>query len=550
MTTKQTSLATQVSRAVVWNTLFVPLKLVAQVLATVLKLNNLSPAAYGLLSLISGANNGLGTAIDLGTQRALPKYIPETHRAGGLPATARFLGAVFGAQMALLFAAALGLLAFRGNALTYLRGAITGDTRLTETARQTLLDYVGAHLGLLLGVVVMLLFLGVCYDMLMAYLSSFFKQRAWNSVALVAGVLQPLLVAGALIAAYGLTGVLIAMVVAPALAVALALWSTARFTIDDLRLTLRENQKPADGVVNSRFSVLGSLPSGFIRYSAVSFLMTATDFIASRGFVIFLIPNLSAIALLTAGTEVVAMLLGYLFTPMVGVQVPLFTRVRAGEGGTLNGAYQSLVRLQLLLLVPGGVGLALLAQHALAVLAPAYRDAAAIVWVLTPCLFLECLLTTAHNALIVYEKLRIIVLSRILALAVVPLVLVLTPALGVLGAALAFGLARVISGAWVTANGYRLLGLRWPWRFTARVSLASLVMALLVGLLAARLPILGAQPTALERVQLAGLLAALALGGALVFVGALRLVGGLDARDREQLLKLNLPLKRWVAKVL
>lgn len=550
MTTKQTSLATQVSRAVVWNTLFVPLKLVAQVLATVLKLNNLSPAAYGLLSLISGANNGLGTAIDLGTQRALPKYIPETHRAGGLPATARFLGAVFGAQMALLFAAALGLLAFRGNALTYLRGAITGDTRLTETARQTLLDYVGAHLGLLLGVVVMLLFLGVCYDMLMAYLSSFFKQRAWNSVALVAGVLQPLLVAGALIADYGLTGVLIAMVLAPALAVALALWSTARFTIDDLRLTLRENQKPADGVVNSRFSVLGSLPSGFIRYSAVSFLMTATDFIASRGFVIFLIPNLSAIALLTAGTEVVAMLLGYLFTPMVGVQVPLFTRVRAGEGGTLNGAYQSLVRLQLLLLVPGGVGLALLAQHALAVLAPAYRDAAAIVWVLTPCLFLECLLTTAHNALIVYEKLRIIVLSRILALAVVPLVLVLTPALGVLGAALAFGLARVISGAWVTANGYRLLGLRWPWRFTARVSLASLVMALLVGLLAARLPTLGAQPTALERVQLAGLLAALALGGALVFVGALRLVGGLDARDREQLLKLNLPLKRWVAKVL
>ena len=38
---------------------------------------------YGLLALISGANNGLGTVVDLGTARALPKYIPELSRSGG-----------------------------------------------------------------------------------------------------------------------------------------------------------------------------------------------------------------------------------------------------------------------------------------------------------------------------------------------------------------------------------------------------------------------------------------------------------------------------------
>ena len=41
---KGPSLATQVSHAVVWNTLFVPLRLVAEVLATLVKLNLLSQA--------------------------------------------------------------------------------------------------------------------------------------------------------------------------------------------------------------------------------------------------------------------------------------------------------------------------------------------------------------------------------------------------------------------------------------------------------------------------------------------------------------------------
>ncbi len=547
MTTKAPSLASQVSRAVVWNTLFVPLRMVMQVLSTVLKLNLLSPAAYGLLSIISSANNGLGTAIDMGTQRALPKYIPETHRSGGLPATSRLLGAVFGAQMALLAAVIVGLLAFRGNALAYLHGAIVGDTNLTKVAQTELATYVSTHVWLLLGVVMALLFLGVCYDILMAYLASFFKQRAWNSVALVAGVLQPLLVAGALLAGWGVTGALVAIVVAPAVAVALALMSVARMTSGELRSTVATNNGP---VVLRPSSIVNLLPPGFIRYSGVSLLMTMTDFIASRGFVIFLVPSLSEVALLTAGAEVVAMMLSYLFTPMVGVQVPLFTRVRAGEGGTLNGAYQSLVRLQLLLLVPGGVGLVLLAQPALHVLAPSYTTAAPIVWVLTPCLFIECLLTTAHNALIVYEKLRIIVLSRVLALSVVPLVWLLAPTLGVVGVALAYGLARLASGTWVTANGFRLLGLRWPWRFTGRVALASSIMGLIVALLTLLLPALSLSPTIAARAQTALLLGALAVVGALVFAMSLRLLGGLDQSDRDQLLKMKLPFKRWMTRLL
>jgi O-antigen/teichoic acid export membrane protein len=380
--------------------------------------------------------------------------------------------------------------------------------------------------------------------MLMAYLNSFFKQRAWNSIALAAGLLPQVLSVIAIVAlpaGWAILGVLAASVLAPTIAVALAGWQVARLWVEQRGWAPEAAPAPAGP----------PLPAGFVRYSGVSFLMTATDYIASASFAIILAGvSVSEAAIMAAGANLAKMALSYLYTPMVGVQVPLFTRVRQGEGGTLNGAYQSLVRLQLLLLLPGGAGLIILAAPALLVISPQYLAAAPLVWALVVCLFAECLLTTAHNALIVYERLPIIVASRVITLLVMaPLAWLLPPSLGLLGVALAFGLARVASGLWVTASGYRLLGLRWPWRFTWRVAGATAAMA--AALLAARLllPPLPDAAGLAERLREAALLMGLAALGAAAFFGALRLLGGLDEQDRAQLARMKLPLKKWLMRI-
>nr|WP_255603723.1 polysaccharide biosynthesis C-terminal domain-containing protein [Oscillochloris sp. ZM17-4] len=555
--------------------MFVPLRLVAEVLSTLVKLNLLTQAGYGLLALISGANNGFGTAVDLGTQRALPKYIPELNKAGGARAVLRLLLAVFAAQMAVLLVIAVGLATWlRGPYLGTLRDKILADPKTGLVDQLQLLGLLDGYGALVIGAILALLFLGVCYDMFMAYLNSFFKQRAWNSIALAAGLLPQLLSVAAILILpdqWDILGVLAATVLAPTIAVALAGWQVLRLQIVAFRLQI-EQERAADASADSTVgqsaipraassesavrqsaiqNLKSAIPKGFIPYTGVSFLMTATDFVASAGFAIYLAGDIGDVAVLTAGAALAKMALGYLYTPMVGVQVPLFTRVRQGEGGTLNGAYQSLVRLQLLLFVPGGVGLMLLAQQALLVISPKYLVAAPIVWVLVPCLFIESLLTTAHNALIVYEKLGVIIISRLLTLAAVAaLALLLPPRMGLLGVALAFGLSRVAAGAWATGSGYRLLGLRWPWRFTARVLAATLAMSALI--LAARglLPPLADGALIAERLREAGLMFALAAVGAVGFFVALRLLGGLDAQDKAQLLKLKLPLKRWLAKLI
>ncbi|MDW8403075.1 polysaccharide biosynthesis C-terminal domain-containing protein [Chloroflexus sp.] len=551
MTAQRPSLATQVSRAVWWNTLFAPLRLLAEVIATLIKLNQLSQAGFGLLALVRGASNLFGTALDLGIARALPKYIPETERSGGARAARRLFLLVATLQLAILLVIALGLALSHRQIERYLQGLLGGEVAVEAAARAELSQFVAEFHWLIIAAIVILLGLGALYDLLMAVLSSFFRQKAWNSIALAAGLLPQILVVVAILALpdrWDILGVLVAMVLAPAIAVALAGWQV-------WRLQAGLEMEPGPGLLadlrDAVRDLRRALPPGFARYAAVSYLMTATDFIASFEFINFFNSDIRDVSLLAAGALLVRMALSYLYTPMVGVQVPLFTRVRQGEGGTTNGAYQSLVRLQLLLMVPGGVGLILLAEPGLLVISPQYLDAAPIVWVLTPCLFSESMLTTAHNALMVHERLGTVIVSRLVALVtVVALAFWLPAQYGLIGMALTFGVARVAAGLWVTLAGMRLLSLRWPWRFTLRVSVAAAIMGVAVAAMRDLVGLPTGEIGLVTRLGVALQLLALAAIGALIFLLALRLLGGLDPADRAQMLKWRLPFQRVIQRLI
>lgn len=551
MTAQRPSLATQVSRAVWWNTLFAPLRLLAEVVATLIKLNQLSQAGFGLLALVRGASNLFGTALDLGIARALPKYIPETERTGGIRAARRLFLLVATLQLVILLVIALGLALSHRQIERYLQGLLGSEIAVEAVARAELSQFVAEFHWLIIAAIVILLGLGALYDLLMAVLSSFFRQKAWNSIALAAGLLPQVLVVIAILALpdrWDILGVLVAMVLAPAIAVALAGWQVWRLQAG---LDVEPGSSLLADLRDGFRDLRQALPPGFVRYAAVSYLMTATDFIASFEFVNFFNSDIRDVSLLAAGALLVRMALSYLYTPMVGVQVPLFTRVRQGEGGTTDGAYQSLIRLQLLLMVPGGIGLILLAGPGLLVISPQYLDAAPIVWVLTPCLFSESILTTAHNALMVHERLGTVIAARLVALITVVALAIWLPAqLGLLGMALTFGLARVAAGLWVTLAGMRLLGLRWPWRFTLRVGMAAAVMGMALIGMRSLIAVPVDEISLIGRLALALQLLALAGVGAWIFLIALRLFGGLDPADRAQVLKWRLPFQRLIRRLI
>ncbi len=544
---KQPSLQHQVSRAVLWNTVFVPLRMLAEIAATALKLTVLPIAAYGLLALISGASSAFGTWIDLGTTRALPKFIPETMKSHGQAGVLRMLLSVFWAQAIVLTAIAGALIWQQSAYLGTLADKVRADTRIDVVSQTLLQELLGTNGWLFITIIILMLISGVAYDMLMAFLNSFFKQRAWNGISLLAGLLPQLLAVCAIILAqlttdplrWSVIGILVTVALAPAIAVGFAAWQV-------LVVWRGATDPPVpDNTVAFRW-----IPAGFLRYTGVSYFMTMTDFIASKSFAVYLTSSITDAALLWAGASLVGMVLSYLYTPLVGITVPLFTRVRSGEGGTIQGAFGSIVRIQMLLLVPGGVALVLLAHAALRILTPQYTEAVLIVYVLVPCLFIESLLTMAHNVLIVYEELRLVTIGRMLTLVVIPLGFILSPIYGVVGLAIAYGSARLLAGLWATFWGWRRIGLQWPWQFMLRVCAASGIMAASLYACHLVMPAIGDGLALSARLALLPSYALVTIGNAMVFFVAFRMLGGLVPSDRDQIAQMKLPFKRFIMRVL
>src|SRR5215216_2828023 len=150
ISSKAPSLGAQASRAVLWNVLFVPLRMIAEITATLIKLSVMAQPSFGMISLINATNNGLGTWIDLGTGRALPKFIPETARAGGPRAVSRLLLVALGAQMVLLSIIGTALIGLRAFYLDYLRGQVTKAIATPISAQQVLLEFIDRWNGLLI----------------------------------------------------------------------------------------------------------------------------------------------------------------------------------------------------------------------------------------------------------------------------------------------------------------------------------------------------------------------------------------------------------------
>jgi O-antigen/teichoic acid export membrane protein len=238
-----------------------------------------------------------------------------------------------------------------------------------------------------------------------------------------------------------------------------------------------------------------------------------------------------------------------LYRPLVGIQVPLFARVRGGDGN-LPETYAAVGRILALIMLPGGVGLVLLAHELILVQYPQYAPAALVIYILTPCLFLETFLSSAQIVLQVYERYRLLLLSRAPTLLALPLMLWAAPRYGLVGAALSVGLGRVLFGLTAALLAQRVLPLRYSWRFFGRVALAALAMAGVVLLLRWALGLEHIGPGLGERLLAAGALVAVIAGGALSFVLALRLLGGIEPADRRWIAESRLPLRRWIVRVL
>ncbi len=561
------SLAQTASRAMVWNTLLFPLKFVVSIASSVILFNLLSVDEYGLVAFVSSIASTIGLYADLGIERSLPRFVPEVERSGGPTLVRSFLWQIVALKMAVMALLVGALLIFSGPLLAWLS--------LNQKAGIiTLLTQLGS---LVIFTVSAMLVLGALFDTFMQFLLSYFKQRAWNIITIAATMLQPALIILFFSIGEGkVEFVLIAMMITPFVSVLLA-------GRQALRLASSEAALRAGGA--TAIGRVGSLPpdfrTRFLRYSGISYFMNISVYFYTLPFANIIINSfyrLNGVGLFSAAYNFVNQVLAVLWAPLSGLQVPLFSRIYAQDkekaGGTLPIGAQASAQLQesytllskflALILIPAGIGLALLTTNLIYVLYSKDGSASLTAVVLVIFLFAEAAISIPHNILMVYERFKPVLWSRAISLISIPLLplfiqlfaagaqtmLHLQPddakPFGLVGAAAAVGLARILSRLVVFVYARRSMGLRYPWIFARKVALASVAMAVVVRLLAVWVGHYPFGATSSGKVGAALLDLATAMLGGAVFAVTFKLLGGLDEDDKRRLARLKLPLPPWV----
>lgn len=562
------NLTQRVVSAAAWNTLLFPIQFVVGLIASVLTLNYLQPAEYGVLSLLTGLAATIGLYSDLGIERSLPRFIPEVEQREGRAGVARFLRQVIGLKLGLVIVAIIVLQLLSSMLLNYV---ITNEQENLEAANRTIatleasntnpdqlarairnrdgkieaINQLQQHGRLYLWAVGALVLFGAVYDVFMAFLTAYFKQKAWNLITAVVALLQPLLVISFIALNWELSGVLLGMVITPVIAVALAAWQTTRASRE---LAPTHDKSPPDPTLLPRF----------LKFAGMSFLTQVTTWFYDVAFLVFMLTAMGAsfetIGILSFAYTFAKSYLSYAYLPFGGLLTPLLARVRArAEPTALQEAYGGMTRMFALILIPAGVGLALFTPRLLALLYPRYVDTAMLAYIFIAFTFAESLLSVPHNVLMVYERYKPVLLGRMMALLSVPLLL-LTPLVPesqqLYAAALAVSVARLLPRVTTMIAVRRQMGLRFPMAFVVRVSLATAAFGIPLLLLMPIWPLPATASGWDGKVSAAVSLAVLAGLGGLGYLIALRLLGGLDEQERNRILSLKLPFKRVLARLI
>lgn len=550
------ALVERASLAAFWNAAFLPLKLGARLGASIVVVRMLRLEPFAVLTQLSALLSLLGTVSDLGVERALPRFIPEFEMAGGRAGLSTLLRCVTVIKALTLLPFVGALLLFPGFFIDRLQ--LSASDRLLLPTAQVGVDTA----TLLLGMIAVLLVLGAASDISIQVLYAYFRQKMTNALDILNALLIPGLRA-LLVVPLGVLGALLALLLGTIVSVALSVRLMFRALAEE-RLGLRSGPAApgANGAARQpRRPSAHSVWRRFSAYSAIMYLNNVAAMLYDQPFVVLLLGLTLAdsdrkhveVALIGLAFQFVRQLLQALVVPLTGVQTPLFARLYAENRiDGLRTAYTSLTRFLILVLLPAGAGLILMTRNLLMLLygqvggdavlpLPRLGDAVVATAILAVGLFGESMIGVALQVLLVYEEHRAVLIARASALVSVPLLLLLEPPFGVIGAAAAVALAALGSRTVALAFGLRRLGLTFPWAFLGQVALATIPFLLIITPLAYLLPEDAGKLFSPRWLGIGLADFGLILGAMVLFWWTFRRLGGLLPEDKARFAGIRIP---------
>ena len=526
---RKSSLGRRAGRALFWNVAFLPIKAGLQIAVPLVTVRLFSQDSFVALAAVTAVLGTLGMYVDLGIERALPRFVSEIEQKQGRAALRLFITRITIIKLAVLTAVVLAL---------------------TLTA-----DLISRWLGwgeeghIYLALVSLLLVLGAFYDICTQILYSFFKQKVTNLLDVVVTVLNPLMTL-LLIGPLGLRvyGVVLALLATTVISVMIAAWQAWLAAKDKAG----SSSKAATSSLKANPANKSSIVNRFTRYAALMYFFNISAWFYDAPFAVLVFTfykEAMTVALIRLIYNFIKTLLKNLLSPFVGVQTPLFSSIHAeGQTDKLHTAYASISKLQIFILVPGGIGAIILAHNLLellfvtnvtnAVLPPDRIDPATWATILTILFtFAEALISLPMVVLMVYERYRAVILARTLPLLAGPLLILVAALHGdVVLAVTVMGLMAVGSRVIAMIILQRALGLYYPVNFFVKVLKAALAFGIPLQALILFLPI--NWPVTLG----------VAGAGVVIFYAVFKWLGGFDQEDKNRLQTLNMPFRKYIIK--
>jgi len=531
------ALGTHATRAAFWNTVLLPAKLGAHLLAQLVLANALPKAEFGVYVLALSVGLTSGSLVDLGTERSVVKFLPEVAGRQGRRGVRTLLAWVFGFKFAVLAPVILFALLFHEAFFHFLDRRVPSDqvdvARIVQSEHWTIFFAVAS-----------LVLVGAFYDVAMQSLVATFKNKSWNIITILVTLLDPIVVSVIV-----LTGGNIAIVLVGRVLVALAaMFLAGSFAVFAVRQSAGEERQYVAVEEYDR-----PLPiRRFVFYSSLQYALQVTSFLTSYAFAALILTNAVEIGGYRIASGSVREVLSALTTPIIGIQVPIFTRIfTARDYRQLDIAYALVARFLALVLIPGGVGMALLVPNLFRILYPNWVSFTGVCIVLILFLFAEACLSTGTTVLLTFERYKPVIAARAIALLSLPIMFFTARWYGAMGAALTAGSFACVAALVGTIASNAALPIRYPLDFVRRVGIAAACMGIVVGGLAFTIGRVPADAGGgVHRVFWLGINAIIAALGGAVYLTVFRRIGGVEESDIERLRTLRIPARALVLRVL
>ena len=459
------TLIQRTGRAAFWNAVLVPLQAILS-----LAFGMIVAQRFGLNAGVYVTGIGVATSAvmftGMGIPTSLTKFLPEIEASSGAAAVAMFLRRVAAFRILLL-------------------AVVITPLNLFAQPLAAALD-MGTDGVVILRLASVLIVARAVVDLCVRTLNAFFGQLRSNVLSLIQGSLDLVLVGAAAFGGFQVGGVFGMVVVSSVITAAVGL-----FYAHGMLASLPADERgsafaPAD--IAATRALVAAERSRFAGFAVFTYLFELSIYFSDKAFAtpaLALVLGRNEAAIFSYGFSLAFMTVGLMIASFRGLYRPMFAHLRARrDPEQLRRAFSGISKAQLVLLMPAGVGLFVMAGDYIPLLYGAqFTPAVPVARVFVALLYLQ----TAFNLGIIWlsidERYRAVLWAQSIQVFAVPFFLIVADTRGLVAAALLFGSARVVVNVVAYVLCHRDYGFRFPWAFAAKVAAVASVMGLILSLL-------------------------------------------------------------------